>query len=138
MAVTMSLSACGPLQWQGTVRRGVRCREEAIKDPNDIWYRGWAAVELIEAASRTNGAAQARPALEQLVESTNASGTEWAFAVQARCAPSLLTRAKRKPCTKRLSSGYSRHGCTSTWPVPGCCTESGSVVSSASETLEPN
>jgi DNA-binding CsgD family transcriptional regulator len=58
---------------------------EAVSDPNDLWYWGWSAVELIEAASRTNRAERARPALELLVESTAASGTEWALAVQARC-----------------------------------------------------
>jgi DNA-binding CsgD family transcriptional regulator len=67
-----------------------RAADEAVKDPNDFWYWGWATVELIEAASRTNRTEGAGSALERLAESTNASGTEWALAVQARCR-ALLT-----------------------------------------------
>jgi DNA-binding CsgD family transcriptional regulator len=58
---------------------------DALEDPNDLWYSGWAMVELIEAASRTGKPGQAQPALEQLVERTDASGTDWALATQARC-----------------------------------------------------
>jgi DNA-binding NarL/FixJ family response regulator len=62
-----------------------RAAREALEDPNDLWYAGWAAVELVEAASRTTRAEQAKSAFDRLVESTDASGTEWALAIQARC-----------------------------------------------------
>jgi len=62
-----------------------RAATDALEDPNDLWYSGWAMVELIEAASRTGKREQAQPALEQLVERTDASGTDWALATQARC-----------------------------------------------------
>jgi hypothetical protein len=52
---------------------------------NDLWYSSWAMVELIEAASRTGQPEHAEPALEQLAERADASGTDWALAVQARC-----------------------------------------------------
>jgi DNA-binding NarL/FixJ family response regulator len=58
---------------------------DALEDPSDLWYSGWAIVELIEAASRTGKSQHAQPALDQLVERTDASGTDWALAVQARC-----------------------------------------------------
>ena len=57
---------------------------EALKDPNDLVYSGWAAAELIEAASRTGKSEQAKPVLEQLMERTEASGTDWALATHAR------------------------------------------------------
>jgi len=69
----------------GRYEDAVRAAAEALEDPNDLWYSGWAMVELIEAASRTGKPEQARPALDQLVERTDASGTDWALAVQARC-----------------------------------------------------
>ena len=75
---------------RGRYEEAFRAAQEAIKDQNDLWYWGWGAVELIEAASRTNRATQAQPAFDRLVESTDASGTEWALAVQARCR-ALLT-----------------------------------------------
>jgi DNA-binding CsgD family transcriptional regulator len=58
---------------------------EALDDPDGLWYSGWATVEFIESATRTGRSAQARPAFEQLEESTEASGTDWALGVQARC-----------------------------------------------------
>jgi DNA-binding CsgD family transcriptional regulator len=58
---------------------------EALEDPNDLWFSGWATVELIEAASRTGRMTEAKVAFEQLEESTDASGTDWAQGIQARC-----------------------------------------------------
>ncbi len=59
--------------------------EEALEDPYELWFWPWATVELIEAASRTGRAGAARQALERLIESTAASGTAWASAVEDRC-----------------------------------------------------
>jgi DNA-binding CsgD family transcriptional regulator len=58
---------------------------DAISDPQNLWFWGWAAVELIEAASRTGKLEQAKPVFERLTESTESSGSDWALAVQARC-----------------------------------------------------
>jgi DNA-binding CsgD family transcriptional regulator len=69
----------------GRYEDAFRAATDALEDPNDLWYSGWAMVELIEAASRTGKPKQAQPALEQLVERTDASGTDWALATQARC-----------------------------------------------------
>jgi DNA-binding CsgD family transcriptional regulator len=70
---------------KGRYDEAFRAAKEAVKDPNDLWYWGWATVELIESASRTDRVEDARSALERLAESTEASGTDWALAVQARC-----------------------------------------------------
>jgi DNA-binding CsgD family transcriptional regulator len=69
----------------GRYEDAFRAAMDALEDPNDLWYSGWAMVELIEASSRTGKPEHAQPALEQLVERTNASGTDWALATQARC-----------------------------------------------------
>jgi DNA-binding CsgD family transcriptional regulator len=63
-----------------------------LKDPNDLWYAGWATVELVEAASRTGNAEQAKPAFDKLVECTKASGTNWGLGLQARCRALLSER----------------------------------------------
>jgi len=62
-----------------------RAASDALENRNDLWYSSWALVELIEAASRQGEPEQARTALGQLVERTDASGTEWALATGARC-----------------------------------------------------
>ena len=69
----------------GRYEDALRAATDALEDPDDLWYSGWAMVELIEAASRTGRPEQAHSALEELIERTDASGTDWALATQARC-----------------------------------------------------
>jgi DNA-binding CsgD family transcriptional regulator len=59
--------------------------QQALEDPDEVWYSPWASVELIEAASRTGHTVAAATALERLVQGTGASGTDWGRAVEARC-----------------------------------------------------
>jgi DNA-binding CsgD family transcriptional regulator len=65
--------------------------ESALEDPYELWFWPWVTVELIEAASRTGRTTAAAAAFERLVESTGASGTEWAGGVEDRCR-ALLTQ----------------------------------------------
>ena len=57
---------------------------EATADPHELFFSTFATVELIEAASRTGRSERAEEALEVLSESTQASETPWALAVEAR------------------------------------------------------
>ena len=86
LAVAIALWATALLcNGLGQYEEAFRAAIEALKDPNDLWYAGWATVELVEAASRTGNAEKTRPAFNKLMESTEASGTPWALGVQARC-----------------------------------------------------
>jgi DNA-binding CsgD family transcriptional regulator len=51
----------------------------------DVMTYGWALAELIEAGVRAGEPEEAAAALERLSERTQASGTEWALGVEARC-----------------------------------------------------
>ena len=51
----------------------------------DVLAYGWALVELIEAGVRSGRPDEAAVALERLSERTQASGTEWALGIEARC-----------------------------------------------------
>jgi DNA-binding NarL/FixJ family response regulator len=98
LALTVALWAKAVLcNGSGQYEEAFRAATGAVRHPDDLWYRGWSAVEVIEAASRTNRAAQVRPAFELLAESTDASGTEWALAVQARCRALLSDDAEAEP-----------------------------------------
>jgi DNA-binding CsgD family transcriptional regulator len=66
----------------------------ALEDPYELWFWPWINVELIEAASRTKRTAAARMSFERLVESTGASGTAWAVAVEER-SRALLSKGDR-------------------------------------------
>jgi DNA-binding CsgD family transcriptional regulator len=51
----------------------------------DVNFYGWALVELIEAGVRCGQPGEAAAALGRLSERTQASGTEWALGIEARC-----------------------------------------------------
>ena len=54
LAVAMASMATALLcNGLGQYEDAFRAAMEALKDPNDLWYAGWATVELVEAASRT-------------------------------------------------------------------------------------
>jgi DNA-binding CsgD family transcriptional regulator len=62
----------------------LRAAEQAAEDPLQMWFSTWAAVELIEAASRTGEVERAADALERLSSIARAGGTDWALGVEAR------------------------------------------------------
>jgi DNA-binding CsgD family transcriptional regulator len=51
----------------------------------DVMVYGWALAELVEAAVRDGELDEAAAALGRLTERTQASGTEWALGIEARC-----------------------------------------------------
>jgi DNA-binding CsgD family transcriptional regulator len=50
----------------------------------ELWFSGWGAIELIEAAVRSGDTQLAATGLERLVEMTQASGTDLALGIEAR------------------------------------------------------
>jgi hypothetical protein len=64
--------------------------ERATAKPDKWLFATWAAVELIEAATRSGVPGAGAGALERLSHSTRASGTDWALGVEAR-SRALLT-----------------------------------------------
>jgi DNA-binding NarL/FixJ family response regulator len=95
MAITLALWAKALLcNGTGHYEEAFGAASDAINDPNNLWFWGWSAVELIEAASRTGNVEQARPVLERLTESTDSSGSDWALATQAKCR-ALLSEGKK-------------------------------------------
>jgi DNA-binding CsgD family transcriptional regulator len=78
--------------WLSAMRHNGRGRyHEALVEARraceheDVMAYGWALVELIEAGARVGAADEAAAALERLSERTQASGTEWALGIEARC-----------------------------------------------------
>jgi DNA-binding CsgD family transcriptional regulator len=58
--------------------------QRAGEDPHEQLFSTWAAVELIEAATRSGLPEHAAGALERLSRSTGASGSDWALGIEAR------------------------------------------------------
>jgi DNA-binding CsgD family transcriptional regulator len=68
----------------GQYGEALAAAQEAARPPEVPASPGWAFVELVEAAARSGAHALAFDALEQLSETTQASGTNWALGVEAR------------------------------------------------------
>jgi DNA-binding CsgD family transcriptional regulator len=68
----------------GRYEDALAAAQRAGEDPDELLFSLWAAVELIEAATRSGVPEHAACALERLTRSTRASGTDWALGVEAR------------------------------------------------------
>ncbi|MFI6876176.1 AAA family ATPase [Streptomyces sp. NPDC050400] len=56
----------------------------ASAHPQDLIAANWGLIELVEAGVRSGRPDEARTALDRLVRTTDAAGTDWALGVQAR------------------------------------------------------
>jgi DNA-binding CsgD family transcriptional regulator len=68
----------------GRYEEAFAAADKATEDPRELWFSTFAAVELIEAASRSGRSERAAETLELLSESTQVGGTPWALGVEAR------------------------------------------------------
>ena len=68
----------------GHYKHALDAAQQAVEHPCEVATSRWALPEQIEAATRTGKAETAARALEQLSESTRASGTDWALGIEAR------------------------------------------------------
>src|SRR5260370_15440631 len=74
----------------GRYQDALAAAQRAAEDPHELVLPTWAAVELIEAATRSGQAEHAAGAVKQLSDSTHASGTDWALGIRA-CSAALLS-----------------------------------------------
>jgi DNA-binding CsgD family transcriptional regulator len=74
----------------GRYQDALAAAQRASEDSHELVFSSWAAVELIEAASRSGVPEQGADALKRLSEGTGASGGDWALGVEA-CARALLS-----------------------------------------------
>jgi DNA-binding CsgD family transcriptional regulator len=74
------------LHYNGLARYddALEAAEQALEDSREVWFSMWAAVELIEAASRTGNPERATGALAWLASKTRASGSDWGLGIEAR------------------------------------------------------
>jgi DNA-binding CsgD family transcriptional regulator len=59
--------------------------EQAVDYPVTLLHARWALIELVEAAARTGKRDVGATALERLSETTQASRSDWALGIEARC-----------------------------------------------------
>jgi DNA-binding CsgD family transcriptional regulator len=68
----------------GRYREAVVAAQDASDDTPELFVSVWAAIELLEAASRCGNAELAHDALERIVAATAVAPTDWASGVAAR------------------------------------------------------
>jgi DNA-binding CsgD family transcriptional regulator len=68
----------------GRYEQAMQAAQRATAQSVELVVRGWAAVELVEAAVRSGHNDVAADALHRLAERTTPSGTDWAHGVEAR------------------------------------------------------
>jgi len=69
----------------GRYEEALAAAVEASDDTPELFVAVWAAIELLEAASKTGNHEAADGALERIVTATSVAGTDWALGIQARC-----------------------------------------------------
>jgi DNA-binding CsgD family transcriptional regulator len=74
----------------GRYEDALAAAQRAGEGSHELVFPTWAAVELIEAATRSGVPERAAGALERLSDSTRASGSDWALGTEA-CARALLS-----------------------------------------------
>jgi DNA-binding CsgD family transcriptional regulator/tetratricopeptide (TPR) repeat protein len=68
----------------GRYEEALAAAREAARHQQELTIPRWALAELVEAATRSGAPELASDALDQLSETTRASGTDWALGVEAR------------------------------------------------------
>ena len=101
------------------------------EDPHELWYSTWAAVELIEAASRTGELERRADALERLAETARAGGSDWALGVEARSRALLSDGDAAESLYREAIERLGAPACASTSPAPTSSTASGYAASAA-------
>ena len=84
----------------------------------DVMAYGWALVELIEAGVRGGRPDEAAAALDRLSERTQASGTEWALGIEARCRALLSDDESLYQRVGRAARAQPRGGRARAQPAP--------------------
>jgi DNA-binding CsgD family transcriptional regulator len=74
----------------GRYATALQWAQRASEDTLAQRFTSWALAELIEAAARNGAPQHAAAALQQLAQSTRASGTDWALGIEA-CSRALLS-----------------------------------------------
>ena len=136
LAVTVPLWAKAVLcNGSGLYEEAFHAAAEAVRDPNDLWYWGWSAVELIEVSAVRTGPSGRGPHWSSWLRAPRQAELSGLLRFKPGAGRFSLTVRKRRIFTGRRLSGCCRPGCNSTLPALVCCMASGCAGTSDSETL---
>jgi DNA-binding CsgD family transcriptional regulator len=93
----------------GRYEKALAAAEQASEHPQELWST-FILPELIEAAVRTGRTARAAEALELLVETTRAAGTDWALGTEARSRALLAGKEAAEDLYREAIDRLGRNG----------------------------
>jgi DNA-binding CsgD family transcriptional regulator len=93
----------------GRYEKALAAAEQARKHPQELWST-FILPELIEAAVRTGRTARAAEALDLLVETTRAAGTDWALGTEARSRALLAEKEAAEDLYREAIDRLGRNG----------------------------
>ncbi len=82
----------------GRYREAARAAQRGAAHPQELGFSNWSLSQLVEAAVRSEEPALARDAMRRLSRTTQASGTDWAKGVEARCRALVSSRDAAEEC----------------------------------------
>ena len=100
----------------GRYREAMAAAKEASDDTPELFVSVWAAIELLEAASRCDAPDLARDALERILAATAVAPTDWALGIAARCRAVLC---EEEACDDLYQEAIERLGRTRLRPELG-------------------
>jgi ATP/maltotriose-dependent transcriptional regulator MalT len=93
----------------GRYEKALAAAEQASEHPQELWST-FILPELIEAAVRTGRTARAAEALDLLVETTRAAGTDWALGTEARSRALLAGKEAAEDLYREAIDRLGRNG----------------------------
>ncbi|MDX6343884.1 MAG: hypothetical protein QOH87_4022 [Trebonia sp.] len=93
----------------GRYEKALAAAEQASKHPQELWST-FILPELIEAAVRTGRTARAAEALDLLVATTRAAGTDWALGTEARSRALLAGKEAAEDLYREAIDRLARNG----------------------------
>ncbi|MFL5975941.1 MAG: LuxR C-terminal-related transcriptional regulator, partial [Solirubrobacterales bacterium] len=101
------------LNGMGRYREAMEAAREASDDTPELFVSVWAAIELLEAASRCEEPELAHEALERVVAATSVAPTDWAMGLAAR---SRALLSEGEACDRHYGEAIERLGRTRLQP----------------------
>ena len=112
----------------GRYREAMAAAKEASDDTPELFVSVWAAIELVEAASRCDDPDLARDALERILAATAVAPTDWALGIAARCRAVLSEGAACDDLYQEAIERLGRTRLRPEWAALTCFTASGSAA----------
>ena len=118
----------------GRYEEALAAAQAASDDTPELFVSVWAAIEMLEAATRGDAPDLARDALERIVAAAAVAPTDWARGIEARSRALVSQASPPTVSIARRSRASAVRGCGRSSPARTCSTASGCAARAAGST----